>query len=194
MKPQNIKKENFQFPVGDFLDVWIFAESISSTSALQKVFPFYGIEYKPKDIKKGQLGKPELKDGSLIFNFSNTAEKSILGICSSDFIGIDIEYINKKRCYTEAKKIILSFRELDVCRKNDDLFFKIWAMKESAAKYYGSSIWFGNKIKFNKKHITSEFLWLKHKKKLIWSSFFEDQYYISVYRKSKPCLFRFIFF
>jgi 4'-phosphopantetheinyl transferase len=88
----------------------------------------------------GRYEKPYLKEGSLFFNISH-AEDKIICCISDDECGADIEKIKplkkdliRKVCSDEEINMLLG------SENKEELFAKLWTMKESYIKYKGASI------------------------------------------------------
>lgn len=93
----------------------------------------------------GKRGKPYLKNTTLEFNLSHSAERAVYAIRDAVPIGIDIEYTQKniemlklaKRFFAEVEYNNLLTLE---SREQRNLFFNYWTAKEAYIKTVGGGL------------------------------------------------------
>lgn len=99
---------------------------------------------KNKDIifSFSQYGKPFLKGSKLEFNISHSGDWIVCTIADNP-VGVDVEiiqFLDFKSIYrTFSKEEILYFSDLDLAQ-TENLFFKLWTLKESFVKYNGKGL------------------------------------------------------
>lgn len=118
-------------------------ENIASAAVLDEAFSVHG--HREKDVRfvYGQYGKPYIRDSSIYFNLSHSGEYAVCAVSDSE-VGIDIQRKGKlkmdvaKRFFTENEcKHILAQPENT---KATDMFYRLWALKESFVKAIGTGI------------------------------------------------------
>jgi len=118
-------------------------------AALRSILSFYMPSISPQDFRfsVNPFGKPAL-EGSLCniqFNVSHSHSKILIGISAEGFIGVDIEFINRKRDifkiaehyfhHQEWNSSILQEVEEPVAR-----FYQLWTLKEAFIKAQGKGL------------------------------------------------------
>ena len=88
-----------------------------------------------KEIKETKAGKPYIYGGPY-FNFSHSGEYSVLAICASKEVGVDIEYIDEHRVNT-IRGTLCDYKKSDHTAIS---MFKLWSNKESLIKCIGLSL------------------------------------------------------
>ncbi|MCH5348443.1 MAG: 4'-phosphopantetheinyl transferase superfamily protein [Oscillospiraceae bacterium] len=92
-------------------------------------------------IEKGEHGKPYLKDiPEINFNISHCKGLIVCGISKNE-IGVDAEYFRKYN--DKVMNRIFSSSEQEYVYSSDDPcvdFFRIWTLKESLGKYFGTGL------------------------------------------------------
>lgn len=108
---------------------------------LRTAFASMGIEYSRETLCFGDYGKPYFKDyNNIFFNISHCTELAAAVIESCE-VGIDAE--NIRQWHPRVAKRSFSERELSVLNSSDDkdeMFFRIWTLKESFVKAIGIGI------------------------------------------------------
>ncbi len=100
---------------------------------------------RPIQIKKNKNGKPFV-DEPVYFSHSNCRQLHAYAITTSHEVGIDVEYINKKRSvlklasryfHPEESEILANLPEVE----RPMMFFKQWTHKEAWCKLDGGNLW-----------------------------------------------------
>lgn len=113
-------------------------QSLGAGILLQKVMELHNI--KEEDIYIDKNGKPEAK--GICFNLSHSKEMAIC-VVSEQAVGCDIEKIKKepknvaKKCFCTSE---LQYLESLPKEKREEVFFRIWTMKESYIKMTGEGM------------------------------------------------------
>jgi 4'-phosphopantetheinyl transferase len=126
----------------------------------------------------GRYEKPYLKEGNIFFNISHTEDKIICCIADNE-CGADIEKI--KPLKEDLIRRVCSDEEINMLlesKNKEELFTKLWTMKESYIKYKGASI--GMDLKKIRILIQKESVFVQSSK--------YGQYIISVSSSSKKAL------
>lgn len=101
----------------------------------------YGIELNENLISYNEYGKPFLKDRkNLYFNISHCNELAVCAIENTE-VGIDAEYI--RECRSGVMQRAFSEREKNIVENSEninEMFFRIWTLKESFVKALGIGI------------------------------------------------------
>ncbi|MCQ2609180.1 MAG: 4'-phosphopantetheinyl transferase superfamily protein [Lachnospiraceae bacterium] len=125
--------------------------SLLASILYERMMREIGVYEDIKNIKVSynQYGKPfieEEKYKDIKFNISHTKDKVILSV-SDEEVGCDIEKIRDldiniaKRFFTENEyRYIYDIKNIDIQKA---VFYKIWTMKESIAKYIGKGLSMG---------------------------------------------------
>lgn len=110
-------------------------------NALSAQLKSYGINFSENSVSYNDYGKPFLKDNrNLYFNISHCRELAVCAIEKTE-VGIDTENIRMlrpgviRRAFTEKERSIL---ENSV--NPNEMFFRIWTLKESFVKALGIGI------------------------------------------------------
>ncbi|MCH5186031.1 MAG: 4'-phosphopantetheinyl transferase superfamily protein [Oscillospiraceae bacterium] len=115
-----------------------------SYALLKKALGYYGIHDPDieNNIEKNHYGKPYLKNIPLFFNISHCRGLAACAVHTSE-IGIDAENIREykpgilKRVLTPGE--LAYFNE---CENKDEIFFRLWTLKESYIKNIGMGLAF----------------------------------------------------
>lgn len=118
--------------------------SILARGALRVLSAAY-LNAKPKEIlfSRKVSGKPFLKDNSLAFNISHSADWIILAFGMSCNIGVDLEFLREDINYKKISKRFFSYEEQSALENSDNpirLFFDLWAHKEAIIKANGDRL------------------------------------------------------
>lgn len=110
-------------------------------SILSDELKSYDIEFSENTVSYNKYGKPFLKDyKNLYFNISHCRELAVCAIEKSE-VGVDVESIREyragvlRRAFSEKEKNIFENSE-----NSDEMFFRIWTLKESFVKALGIGI------------------------------------------------------
>lgn len=110
-------------------------------TALSDGLKSYGIDLSESSVSYNKYGKPFLKDSkNLDFNISHCRELAVCAIEKTE-VGVDAEDIRKlrpgviRRAFSEKEKYIL-----ENSADSDQMFFRIWTLKESFVKALGIGI------------------------------------------------------
>ncbi len=108
---------------------------------LKKALAEYNVDYCEAELSYNSYGKPYLRNHSDVhFNISHCHELAVCAI-GNDELGIDAENIREysprvvKRVFSEREKKILENAE-----NKEEMFFRIWTLKESFVKALGIGI------------------------------------------------------
>jgi len=99
-----------------------------------------GLDYEKTEIIFNEFGKPYLKDGNLFFNTSHSGKFAICVIADKE-VGIDIQEI--KDLKTKIAERYFTKKEnqyIDISDDKDDMFYRIWSLKESYSKCVGKGL------------------------------------------------------
>ncbi len=94
----------------------------------------------PLDIRAGEQGKPELKDGGLYFSLSHSDGRVLCAIADAP-VGVDIQKQAQgklkvaKRFFTESEYLSVVGAE-----NSDFAFTRLWCLKESYLKMLGTGL------------------------------------------------------
>ncbi len=93
-------------------------------------------------IIKGEHGKPYIENESIFFNLSHSGNVCICALSDKE-IGCDVERV--KKANMKVAKRFFSPEEFEALEnaeesEKDDLFFRIWTMKESFIKAVGTGL------------------------------------------------------
>lgn len=91
----------------------------------------------------GSYGKPYLKDyPDIYFNLSHCSRGVVCAISKSD-IGVDIETIDSSKAFLSSD--VFSPKELEyiISLGEEDVFFRLWVLKEAAVKRTGTGLVYG---------------------------------------------------
>lgn len=98
-------------------------------------------------VNRGAHGKPVLQSEreQLHFNLSHSQHLSVLGVCHSAPLGLDIEAEREVQCPTEVINMIAHSQELanlkDMYRREGDrAILEMWVRKEACLKALGSGL------------------------------------------------------
>lgn len=101
----------------------------------------YGIELNENAITYNEYGKPFLKNcNDLYFNITHCQELAVCAIENTE-VGIDAE--NIRECLSGVMRRAFSEREKNVVENSEninEMFFRIWTLKESFVKALGIGI------------------------------------------------------
>lgn len=101
----------------------------------------YGIAPKPEDWQKEEHGKPYLANiENIHFNISHSGRMAMCAIDTKP-VGVDIEKI-KPYSDNVARRIMSAeeWRAFAVAQNKEEMFYKIWTLKEAYLKYTGDGI------------------------------------------------------
>lgn len=120
---------------------------IASHGFLRKTLSKY-INIEPTQIKFTQTskGKPMFDKTFLYnisFNLSHSDNKALIAVTSKDSIGVDIEFIRPMEDLDQLAKRFFSENEykfINSFSKKEDIFFRIWTLKEAFMKATGEGI------------------------------------------------------
>lgn len=96
-------------------------------------------------IKYSDSGKPYFEDSDIHFSLAHSGKTVFIAISFHGIIGIDFEFISKKKDFKKLAKRFFHPEEssfLDVCKEEDlaDLFLKMWIKKEAIVKCLGDTM------------------------------------------------------
>ncbi len=94
------------------------------------------------NIKRSDSGKPYFEGYPLFFSLSHIEKIAVAVVCDSH-IGVDLEWIDKKRKTNEISRRFFSPEEQKLIRESSDpalSFFSIWTKKEAYAKLIGKGL------------------------------------------------------
>lgn len=100
----------------------------------------------------GEHGKPSIKESlneiPIEFNISHSGNYALIAITLSNEVGVDIEKINSDIDHQSLSKRFFSEQEYNDLQRIDedhqcDIFYSIWAKKESFIKATGQGVAFG---------------------------------------------------
>lgn len=145
------------------------ARSLAAGVLLEQVLEEYGLEKLIENIKDGEHGKPyfdcadeDFPEGQrMYFSVSHSGDYAMVGICDSE-IGIDIQQIKElksdiaAKCFCEAEQDMY-YKAAD--DKYLEVFYRIWCLKESYAKYTGRGMGVGFNTFSVLDHIQDSGLW-----------------------------------
>lgn len=89
-------------------------------------------DIKDINIKYSKNGKPYLENKNIHFNISHKKDY-VITVISNKNIGVDIEYINKKKINKSTSKFFSTEKEQKNIN-NEELYFTIFSLKESYLK------------------------------------------------------------
>ena len=104
---------------------------------IRKACEDFGIDYLKEEIVIGEYGKPSFKNSNLFFNTSHSGKYAFCVISDVE-VGCDIEEVKEykervaKRFFTEKEN-----NYLELSKDKDDLFYRLWTLKESYIKCIG---------------------------------------------------------
>ena len=104
---------------------------------IRKACEDFGIDYLSEEIVINEYGKPSFKNSKYFFNTSHSG-KYALCVISDVEVGCDIEEIKEfkarvaERFFTDKEKLYL-----EVAPDKNDMFYRIWTLKESYIKCIG---------------------------------------------------------
>lgn len=108
---------------------------------LKSKFNLMNIDYSDNNFSYNDYGKPYLKSNpDIFFNISHCHEMAVCTICNSE-VGIDVE--NIRTYHPRVVKRVFSAKEtaiLENSANKDEMFFRIWTLKESFVKAIGIGI------------------------------------------------------
>ena len=94
-------------------------------------------------------GKPcltlEQNPGKVSFNISHSHEMAVVALCRDSDIGVDLEYMDKARPFSELAQRYFTGAEYDMISRLAEMeqaamFYKIWTLKEAWLKASGLGI------------------------------------------------------
>jgi len=100
----------------------------------------FNIDYLNEEIVFNDYGKPSFKYSKYFFNTSHSGKYALCVICDA-IIGCDIEEIKQykekvaERCFTAKEN-----KYIDVVLDKDDMFYRLWTLKESYTKCLGTGL------------------------------------------------------
>jgi len=99
----------------------------------------------PVQIKKNKNGKPFV-DEPIYFSHSNCRQLHAYVISTEHEIGVDVEYINKKRPVMKLASRYFHSKEYQIlanlpASERSQMFFKQWTHKEAWCKLDGGNLW-----------------------------------------------------
>lgn len=103
----------------------------------------FGIDYENEEIYYGEHQKPYFLNKNIYFNISHSEEK-VMCVMSECEVGCDVEKVRNVN-FDIANRFFLKseIEELDMCSnkcEKENLFFRIWTLKESFVKCLGIGI------------------------------------------------------
>ena len=108
---------------------------------LKSKFNLMNIDYSDNNFSYNDYGKPYLKSNSdIFFNISHCHEMAVCTICNTE-VGIDVE--NIRTYHPRVVKRVFSDKEAEILENSankDEMFFRIWTLKESFVKAIGIGI------------------------------------------------------
>lgn len=122
-----------------------WAESVSGLRALLLALKEEKINSHDVKIKRLPGGKPVFENLPYYFNISHSCGRAVCALSQKE-VGVDIEFIKKKRSFDAIAKNFFSDGEQQRFRaaknKNEE-FYRIWTRKEALLKMNGDGIEFG---------------------------------------------------
>ena len=122
--------------------------SIFSAIMRRKILSEY-LSILPENLEffNGKYGKPELLNCKDIhFNVSHSNSIWVIAICNSGSIGVDVEFIRKRKYMSRIMNNYFHdeenehYKSLETYEKQEDYFYELWTKKESYAKYLGKGL------------------------------------------------------
>ena len=104
---------------------------------IRKACEDFGIDYLSEEIVLNEYGKPSFKNSKYFFNTSHSG-KYALCVISNVEVGCDIEEVKEfkprvaERFFTDKENLYL-----EVAPDKNDMFYRIWTLKESYMKCIG---------------------------------------------------------
>ena len=114
--------------------------SLAAELLIKKACEDFGIDYLNEEIVFNENGKPSFKNSKYFFNTSHSG-KYALCVISDKEVGCDIEEIKEykekvaKRFFTNKEN-----EYLDLTTDKDELFYRLWTIKESYSKCIGKGL------------------------------------------------------
>lgn len=93
--------------------------------------------------ERGPFGKPSLADGGPHFNFSDTKDAVLIGLCSDGPIGVDLETMARAVDHAAVSSHYFTPEEVEEISQSPDakrLFLEYWTRKEAILKASGVGI------------------------------------------------------
>ena len=114
--------------------------SLAVELLIKKACEDFGIDYLNKEIVFNENGKPSFKNSKYFFNTSHSG-KYALCVISDKEVGCDIEEIKEYK--EKVAKRFFTTKEneyLDLTNDKDELFYRLWTIKESYSKCIGKGL------------------------------------------------------
>ena len=114
--------------------------SLAVELLIRKACEDFGIDYLNEEIIFNEHGKPSFKNSKYFFNTSHSGKYALCVIADTE-IGCDIEEIRDykpkvaDRCFTSKEN-----KYIEVCSDKDDMFYRLWTLKESYTKCIGTGL------------------------------------------------------
>lgn len=92
-------------------------------------------------ISRTDMGKPYFKDSHLFFSISHSSDLSLAALSGTP-IGIDIEFLDTKRCILKIAERFFhksEYAEIANSSSPTDTFYSLWTRKEALVKLRGTS-------------------------------------------------------
>lgn len=118
-------------------------ENIGAAAVIDEALRPYGLCEKNIEYEYGPQGKPYIKGSHIYFNISHSGDYAVCAVSENE-VGIDIQKTGKvhlglaRRHFTKEEYALIMSAEDEISRK--ELFYRIWAIKESFVKAIGCGI------------------------------------------------------